>query len=351
MKIQNIRSLSQQSKMLIRKQAVSCIINHSKSWNEVVEIFNIGRSSLGKWLKEYRENGEKALNIRNKVGRPAKTLTKLKPWQCANIVRIITDNTPDQLKFPFMLWNINAVKELIKMKFNINLSISTVSRYLKKWGFTPQRPLTKSFNKDPKRITKFLQEEYPLIKQKSKEEKADIFFLDEMGINNNTHSFIRGYGKKGDKSKQPILTKSAKRVSSNMISAINNSGNFRFMVYEENMNIELFLKFLRQLINSQNKKIFLILDNLRVHHAKKVKKWQEKHKDKIELFFLPPYSPELNPDELVNQDVKANALKHKLIHTKEELSKIVRSYLYSLQKNKQKLRNFFLKESVRYVGQ
>ena len=136
-----------------------------------------------------------------------------------------------------------------------------------------------------------------------------------------------------------------------MISAINNSGNFRFMVYEENMNIELFIKFLRQLINGQNKKIFLILDNLRVHHAKKVKKWQEKHKNKIELFFLPPYSPELNPDELVNQDVKANALKHKLIHTKEELSKIVRSYLYSLQKNKQKLRNFFLKESVRYIGQ
>ena len=136
-----------------------------------------------------------------------------------------------------------------------------------------------------------------------------------------------------------------------MISAINNSGNFRFMVYEENMNIELFIKFLRQLINGQNKKIFLILDNLRVHHAKKVKKWQEKHKDKIEFFFLPPYSPELNPDELVNQDVKANALKHKLIHTKEELSKIIRSYLYSLQKNKQKLRNFFLKESVRYIGQ
>jgi transposase len=225
-----------------------------------------------------------------------------------------------------------------------------MSRYLKKWGFTPQRPLTKSFKKDPKKVTKFLIEDYPLIKQRAKKEKANIYFLDEMGINNNTHSFLRGYGKKGDKSRQPILTKSNKRVGTNMISVINNSGNFRFMVFEENMNIELFLKFLRQLIKNQDKKIFLILDNLKVHHAKKVQKWQKQHKDKIEFFFLPAYSPELNPDELVNQDVKANALKHKLIHTKSELSKMVRSYLYSLQKDKQKIRNFFKKESVRYAA-
>jgi hypothetical protein len=110
-----------------------------------------------------------------------------------------------------------------------------------------------------------------------------------MGINNNSHSFLRGYGIKGNKEYQPVLTKSVKRVSTNMVSTINNNGHFRFMVYEENMNIEIFLKFLRQLIKNQDKKIFLILDNLRVHHAKKVKEWQQKHKDKIEFYFLPAY--------------------------------------------------------------
>ena len=292
---------------------------------------------------------EYGLKIKNKVGRPAKTISKLKPWQCATIVRIIIDKTPDQLKMPFMLWNINSVKELIFDKFNIRLSTPTISRYLKKWGFTPQRPLTRSFSKDPKKVTRFLIEEYPLIKKRAGKENGEIHFLDEMGINNNTHSFIRGYAKKG-KDNQPITTRSAKRVSSNMVSTINNSGHFRFMVYEENMNVTIFLKFLNQLIKQQDKKIFLILDNLKVHKAYKVQDWQKKNKDKIEFFFLPPYSPELNPDELVNQDVKANALKHKLIHKVEDLNKNLRSYLYSLQKNKQKIRNFFKKECVKYAA-
>lgn len=248
-----------------------------------------------------------------------------------------------------MLWNINSVKELIFNKFNIRLSTPTISRYLKKWGFTPQRPLTKSFSKDPKKVTKFLIEEYPLIKKRAKKENGEIHFLDEMGINNNTHSFIRGYAKKG-KDNKPVMPKSTKRVSSNMVSTINNSGHFRFMVYEENMNVAVFLKLLNQLIKKQDKKIFLILDNLKVHKAYKVQDWQKKNKDKIEFFFLPPYSPELNPDELVNQDVKANALKHKLIHKVEDLNRNLRSYLYSLQKNKQKIRNFFQKDCVRYAA-
>ncbi len=349
MKTQNIRSLSQDAKMLIRQKAVLCVVKQKKSWEETTKIFGIGRSSLGKWLKSYKLYGEAGLKIKNKVGRPAKTISKLKPWQCATITRMITDKTPNQLKMPFMLWNINSVKELIANKFDIKLSTPTVSRYLKKWGFTPQRPLTKSFVKDPKKVTKFLTEQYPLIKKRAKKESGEILFLDEMGINNNTHSFIRGYGKKG-KGGQPMLTKSVKKVSSNMVSTINNSGHFRFMVYEENMNVAIFIKFLKQLTKNHDKKIFLVLDNLKVHKALKVKEWREKHKDKIEFFFLPPYSPELNPDELVNQDVKANALKHKLIHNTKDLSKNLRGYLYALQNNKQKIRNFFKKDCVKYAA-
>lgn len=340
------RKLTTSQQELLRRQVVDAVINKKMPKSQAAVFFNISRFSVYRFIDMYKEKGNQGLKLRR---RGRKNHAKLKPWQCANIVRIITDNTPDQLKMPFMLWNINSVKELISTKFDIRLSTPTISRYLKKWGFTPQRPLTRSFAKDPKKVTKFLIEEYPLIKKRSKEENGEIHFLDEMGINNNTHSFIRGYARKG-KDNQPVMTKSTKRVSSNMVSTINNSGHFRFMVYEDNMNVELFLKFLRQLIKNQNKKIFLILDNLKVHHAKKIQKWQKKHQDKIEFFFLPPYSPELNPDELVNQDVKANALKHKLIHKVEDLNKNLRSYLYSLQKNKQKIKNFFQKECVRYAA-
>lgn len=348
MKIGDARKLTLQQKELIRRQAVSLVIDQGISRRKSAQLLGVSFYSVQKWLSKYSEEGD--LSLKNKKhGRPAKTISKLKPWQCATIVKIISDKTPDQLKMPFMLWNINSVKELIANKFNIRLSTPTISRYLKRWGFTPQRPLTRSFSKDPKKVTKFLIEEYPLIKKRAKKENGEIHFLDEMGINNNTHSFIRGYAKKG-KDNQPVMTRSAKRVSSNMVSTINNSGHFRFMVYEENMNVAVFLKFLNQLIKKQDKKIFLILDNLKVHKAYKVQDWQRKNKDKIEFFFLPPYSPELNPDELVNQDVKANALKHKLIHKVEDLNKNLRSYLYSLQKNKQKIKNFFLKECVKYAA-
>ena len=134
MKIQNIRKLSQEAKMLIRQRAVLCVIDQKKTWDEVMKTFGVGRSSLAKWLRNYRLYGDVGISIKNKIGRPSKTISKLKPYQCASVVRIITDNTPDQLKFPFMLWDRKSVQILIKNKFDIDLSIWTVGRYLKKWG-------------------------------------------------------------------------------------------------------------------------------------------------------------------------------------------------------------------------
>jgi len=279
---------------------------------DVANDLKISRKSIYLWCKSYREYGMSSLDNKDH-GRPKSTITKLKPYQCANIVRMITDRNPEQLKFPFALWDRKAVQKLIKYKFDIDLSIWTVGRYLKKWGFTPQRPLAKSFEKDPKRVTKFLKEEFPLIKKRSIEENGEIHFLDEMGLKNNIHHYIRGYSKKGQ---TPVITKSGKRLSINMISTIANNGKMRFMTYEGSMDRDKFISFLKQLIksnfnylNSNKKKIFLIADNLKVHHAKKVQEFIENNKDKIEIFFLPPYSPELNPDELLNQDVKSNALK------------------------------------------
>jgi transposase len=351
MKIQNIRNISQEAKMLIRQRAVLCVIDQKKTWEEVTEIFGIGRSSLAKWLKNYRLYGDAGIGIKNKIGRPAKTISKLQPYQCANIVRIITDNNPHQLKFPFALWDRKAVQILIKQKLNIDLSIWTVGRYLKKWGFTPQRPLAKSFEKDPKRVAKFLKEEFPRIKQRAKDENGEIHFLDEMGLKNNIHHYLRGYSKKG---KTPIITKSGKRLSVNMISTIANNGKMRFMTYEGSMDRDKFILFIKQLIKANHKygnkkKIFLIADNLKVHHAKKVQEFIEKNKDKIEIFFLPPYSPDLNPDELLNQDVKTNALKGKIVKTNTELKYHLKSYLFKIQKTPQKVKNYFKKECVKYA--
>jgi transposase len=351
MKMQNIRTLSQEAKMLIRQRAVLCVVEQKKSWDEVISIFGIARSSLAKWLKAYRMYGENGLKIKNKVGRPSSTISKLKPYQCASMVRIITDNTPDQIKMPFMLWDRKSVQHLAKEKFGILLSLPTIGRYLKKWGFTPQRPLSRSFEKNPKAVTRFLQEEFPAIRQQAKQENGEIHFLDEMGLKNNVHHYIRGYSKKGQ---TPVIGKTGKRLSINMISTISNNGKMRFMTYDGSMDRDKFITFLKQLIKANQKygnkkKIFLIADNLKVHKAYKVQDFIKENKDKIEIFFLPSYSPELNPDELLNQDIKTNALKNKIVKTNDQLKNYLKSYLFKVQKTPQKIKNFFKKECVRYA--
>lgn len=352
MKVKDGRKLKLSQKELIRKQAVDFVLNQAMTRQRVAKLLGVSGYSVRKWVKSYNLYGEKSLNNK-KVGRPSKTISKLKPWQCANVVRIITDNTPDQLKFPFMLWDRKSVQILIKNKFDIDLSVWTVGRYLKKWGFTPQRPLAKSFEKNPKRVTKFLEEEFPKIKKQSDKENGEIHFLDEMGLKNNIHHYLRGYSKKGQ---TPIITKSGKRLSINMISTIANNGKMRFMTYEGSMDRDKFIQFLKQLIksnfnypNSNKKKIFLIADNLKVHHSKKVQEFIENNKDKIEIFFLPPYSPELNPDELLNQDIKTNALKGKIIKTNYQLKHHLKSYLFKIQKTPQKVMNYFKKDCVKYA--
>ena len=255
------RKLTLEQKEFLRKRAVLMVVEDCKKQVEVAQILKISTKSVYLWVKSYKKSGIASLG--NKIhGRPRHTIAKLKPYQCSVIVRTITDKTPDQMKFPFMLWNRKSVQYLIMKKFNVTLSLATVGRYLKKWGFTPQRPLSKSFEKNPKAVTKFLQEEFPAIKQRAKEEKAEIQFLDEMGLKNNIHHYIRGYSKKGI---TPIISKTGKRLSINMISTISNNGSMRFMTYKGKMEKDRLIEFFKKLIkinqSKKNKrKIFLILN-------------------------------------------------------------------------------------------
>ncbi len=345
------RTLKLSEKEFLRKRAVLSVVEDNMTQAESARLHKVSTVSLCNWIKKYRSEGIVSLTNK-KHGRPRSTIAKLKPYQCATIVNIIADKTPDQLKFPFFLWNRKAVQILIKDKFDIDLSIWSVGRYLKKWGFTPQRPLSRSFERNPKAVTKFLTEEFPKIKKKAKKNNGEILFLDEMGLKNNVHHYIRGYSKKGQ---TPIIGKSGKRLSINMISTIANNGSLRFMTYKGKMEKDKLIQFFKQLIKTNQskenkKKIFLILDNLPVHRSHKVRDWVKEREDRIELFFLPSYSPDLNPDELLNQDIKANALKNKIVRTEDQLKNYLKSYLFKLQKLPQKIKNFFLKDCVKYAA-
>lgn len=342
MKTKDARSLPPKAQEAIRIKAVEAVISGKKQV-EISQIFGITRQALGKWVKAYRENGIKALKAKRQ-GRPKGGA--LLPWQSAQIAKTVIDRTPEQLKFPFYLWTREAVAQLIEQRFDKSLSIWTVGRYLKRWGFTPQKPLRQAIERDPVKVKKWLEKDYPAIRKQAKQEKAQIFWGDEMGLRSD-HNAGRSFSKRGRK---PIIKTTGTRFSCNMISAITNQGQLNFMVFKDNFNADIFLKFLNRLVKHKRTKVFLIVDNHRSHRAIKVQKWLKKNEEYIRLFFLPGYSPDLNPDELLNQDIKSNAVGRKRAYNLSELLKNVRGFLFSRKCQPHKVRQYFVKENVRYAA-
>ena len=311
---------------------------------EVASILEVSRTSVVRWWRNYRQEGMNGLKQKTR-GRRHGQKRRLDREQERSIQRMLVDKTPDQLKLPFALWTRKAVQEAIAQHYDVKLPIRTVGEYLHRWGFTPQKPVKKSYEQQPERVKKWLDEEYPGIARKAREEGAEILWGDETGISSEDNRG-RGYAPKGQ---TPVVYGPGKRFSASMISAINNQGKMRFMVYEGALRVDTFLKFLRRVIKDTGRKSFIIVDNLRVHHAKKVQKWVEKHKDRIEIFFLPPYSPEHNPDEYMNQDVKAHMRKKPAPRSDRELKKGLRSYMKRLQWKTDKVARFFEHENVNYA--
>ena len=311
---------------------------------EVASILEVSRTSVVRWLRNYRQKGMNGLKQKTR-GRRHGQKRRLDREQERSIQRILVDKTPDQLKLPFALWTRRAVQEAIAEHYGVKLPIRTVGEYLHRWGFTPQKPVKRAYEQQPECVRKWLDEEYPSIALKAREERAEILWGDETGISSEDNRG-RGYAPKG---RTPVVYGPGKRFSASMISAINNQGKMRFMVYEGALRVDKFLKFLRRVIKDAGRKVFLVVDNLRVHHAIKVRKWIDKHKDKIEIFFLPPYSPEHNPDEYLNNDVKAHLRKKPMPHSDRELKSGLRSYMRQLQWKTDKVARFFDHERVRYA--
>ena len=344
MKKTDARKLSSEAQEALRIRVVMGIVEDGLRQKEAVRIYRVSRAAIIKWTSIYRKKGIKGL-YKQAQGRP-RSSGKLSGWQASWVVRTITDKCPEQLKMPWGLWTREAIQQLIRDKFEITLSISSVSRLLKRWGFTPQKPIRRAYQRNPKVIAKWMQEEYPKIHNQSKKEDAQIYWGDEMGVKS-TDQVGRSFGRRGQ---TPVVQTSGSRYSCNMISAISNTGSCRFMVFKEGFTIDIYLNFLRKLLYKQERKVFLIVDNHRVHHAKKVQAWLQKHADKIEVFYLPPYAPELNPDELLNHDVKVNSFKHKRPRSESELKKAIRSFMYATQKMPLKITSYFKKSELRYIS-
>ena len=336
------RKLSKEAQEVLRLKVVRAV-KSGMPQVEAVDVFGVSKGAVAKWMKRYREGGERALRG-DRRGRPRKS--RLPGWQAAAIVNTITDRTPDQLKMDFMLWTRAAVGDLIERKFGLRLSVWTVGRYLKRWGFTPQRPIQRALEQDPKAVRRWLEEEYPAIRREAKREGAEIYWGDEMGLKSDQQGG-RTYGRRG---RTPVIPKTGRPFGFSIISAITNQGSLRFMAFRGRFLTDLFLNFLERLVKDVGRKLYLIVDSHPVHKAQRVTRWLQDNEEHIRLFFLPTYSPELNPDEMLNNDVKANAVCRRRATTLLEMMSEVRSYLYSTQKRPDIVRNYFQEESVRYAA-
>jgi transposase len=289
------RSLNQSAQEILRLKAVNALIA-GQSQDEVAILFGVSLKAVNNWWRIYREDGIAGLRMKSRRPKSADAGGILKGWQCSSIVRTIMRKTPDQLEFGVMLWTRDAVAELIKKRYKIRLSKWTVGRLLKQWGMSPQKPVKKAYQQQPEGVKKWLDNEYPRIARKAALEKAEIQWGDEMGVRSDDQ-IGRTYGKIGQ---TPVVKVSGQRFSCQMISTVSNRGTLRFMIFDGKFNAGVCITFLKRLIKDSKQKIFLILDGHPVHKSRKVKTWIKENAKKISLFVLPAYSPELNPDELLN---------------------------------------------------
>ena len=342
MKIKDARSLPAVAQEDLRRKAVKAVLGGMKQV-EAAKVLGVTRQAIGKWLKAHRQGGLKTLKAKRQ-GRPRGG--SLLGWQSAQIAKSVVDRCPDQLKMPFYLWTREAVGQLIERRFGVRLSVWTVGRYLARWGFTPQKPMRRAFEKNPEAVHRWLDEKYPAILKQAKQEKADIYWGDEMGMRSD-HTVGRSYGRRGQ---TPVILGTGVRFGCNMISAITNKGQLNFMVFKQRFKANVFEEFLRRLVRQSERKVFIIVDGHPVHRSGKVKKWLNKNEKHIRLFFLPSYSPELNPDEILNQDVKSNAVGRKRARCQNELIANVRSFLWGRQRRPNVVKKYFSETHVSYAA-
>jgi transposase len=341
---QDARSLDLLGKEDLRRRVVRAVLHEGLRKAEAARVFGVSRTSVHTWVKLYERQGADSLT----PGRPGRPRGggRLRGWQAAVIVNLITDRCPDQLRLPFALWTREAVRDLIEMRFGIRYSLGMVGRLLRRWGFTPQKPVTRAYERNDEAIRHWLRHQYPALRRRAKRENAEIYWEDETGLRSD-HLVGRSYSPRG---RTPVIASTGRRFGCNVISAVNSLGKMRFRVFRGSFTQRVMLDFLERLTRDAKRKIIVIADGHPAHKGRRVKQWLEAHACVCELVLLPGYAPELNPDELLNQDLKSNVFSAGRPRTPDELMNQTRSYLTATQKRPDIVCAYFQEAHVHYAS-
>jgi len=312
---------------------------------DMAAVLGVSRDTVCRWWTAYTAGGIDALP-HERSGRPLGSGRFLSDEQASRIRSLIDTNTPEQLGIHSALWTRRAVGELIRKEFNIDLAERTVGEYLRRWGYTPKKPQRHAQKQDPDEVAQWLEETYPAIEKQAAEEDAEIHWCDETGVAADHHPGT-GYSPKGQPATMEVP---GPHIRMNQISTITNEGSVRFMTYKGAMNDALFLVFLGRLLRTTTKKILLITDHLTAHEDDRVNEWVEAHQDRIQLFYLPKYSPEMNPVEYLNNDMKATVNADGLPDNKDTLRSRMQRFMRKLYHLPEHVMSYFLAPSVQYAA-
>ena len=338
-KIDN-RSLDHRVLEHMRMLAVDRVLAGEKP-SVVARSLGVYRTSIYKWLRAHKRHGREALKSTTAKGpRP-----KLTEGQKKQVKRWIVGKDPRQYGFDFGLWTRSIVAEMIQDKFEVSLTLPSIGHLLTSLDITPQKPLRRAYERDEAAVRQWKEEKYPALKAWAKERGADIFFLDEVGVRSDS-PLGRSYGLKG---KTPVVKTSGQRQQINAISAVNAKGAFWYKVYSGMLTAALFIVMLTDLLRGRKKPVMLVVDGLPAHKAKSVAKYVQSTKGRLELHFLPPYAPDLNPDEFAWSHLKGNGTSKKPLRENEALRQRVEQDLAEIKEDRSLVRSFFMAPSVSYT--
>jgi transposase len=317
------------------------LLEIGKSPDLVAEILGVSRSSVFDWQKRYRESGLAALSTKFASGRP----TVLTDKQAIQLYSMIAGKDPRQLSFGMALWTRKMIAELICRQFGVRLSLVTVGRILKKLGMSPQRPLYRAYQQNPELVEKWKKETYPQIRAAAAEAGAAIFFADEAAVRTDHHAGTTW----APTGQTPVVTATGERKSVSMISAVSQSGQLHFDLFYGTMNAERFIEYCKKLLHDCPGPVFLIVDGSSTHTARAVHEYVKSTGGRLRLFFLPPYSPELNPDEWVWKNVKHDQIGPAVPMGRTHLWTLARDALQRLQNAPDIVRGFFADPHLAYM--
>jgi len=317
-------------------------VQEGESPEVVARVLGISRGAMYNWLAKYRHGGWDALNAHKRGGRPRKLDGRALRW----IYDTVTMRNPLQLRFAFALWTTAMVAELIWEQFRIRLSRTSVGRLLGQLGLSAQRPLWRAYQQDPRRVERWLKREYPRICALARRHGAEIYFGDEAGVRSDFHSGTTW----GIRGQTPVVSGTGARFGMNLISAVSRRGTMRFMVTPGRVGASVFIEFLKRLLHHAPGMLILIVDGHPAHKAKSVQRFVASVRDRLRLFYLPPYSPELNPDELVWNDLKNQGIGRKMILSLRQMRRDVLSHMRFLQKSPSLIQSFFHTPTTTYAA-